>query len=59
MKPKKIENIEIGEEFRICPSCGYEGGFHTSFLKEKNNYDIILICPTCGARYDIGWKIEI
>lgn len=54
-----IEKVEISEEFRICPSCGYELGFHSSFLKENSKYRVILICPACGARYDIGWEIDI
>jgi uncharacterized Zn finger protein len=54
-----IENIEVSEEFRVCPNCGYDLGFHTSLLKEKIHYKIILICPTCGARYDVGWTIDL
>ena len=68
---------EIGEiialrptdEVRICPSCGYEYGFHTSFLNADAKkdlpiksttevYKVILICPECGARYDVGWRVS-
>jgi hypothetical protein len=51
-----ITMIELAEEFRICPQCGYELGFHSSFLRSGEGYRIILICPECGARYDVGWQ---
>jgi uncharacterized protein with PIN domain len=52
-----IVKIELREEFRVCPKCGYELGFHSSFLRADQGYRIILICPECGARYDVGWKM--
>jgi hypothetical protein len=52
-----ITRIELAEEFRICPQCGYELGFHSSFLRSEQGYRIILICPECGARYDVGWQM--
>jgi hypothetical protein len=62
-----INNVD--EEFRVCPACGYDYGFHTSFLRAdagKNSpvkstrevYRVILICPECGARYDVGWRVS-
>ena len=59
---KKIEG-----EFRVCPNCGYERGFHTSYLDlaagkpvpvktTSKLYRVILICPNCGARFDVGLK---
>jgi transcription elongation factor Elf1 len=54
---EKIKNIDLDQEFRICPQCGYELGFHCSFLREKDKIRIILICPECGVRYDMGWKM--
>jgi len=49
---KKIE-----KEFHICDNCGYDKGFHVSFIKQEY-YEIVLICPQCGQRYKIGWKIK-
>ncbi len=43
------------EEFRICPSCGYERGFHVFFKRVKGKIKIGLICPNCGHSYDLGW----
>jgi len=66
----EIKNIKIDDELRVCPACGYEFGFHTSFLKMnagKNPpvikstlevYRVILLCPECGARYDVGWRVS-
>jgi predicted RNA-binding Zn-ribbon protein involved in translation (DUF1610 family) len=66
----EIKNIKIDDELRVCPECGYEFGFHTTFLKlnaGKNPpfikstlevYIVILLCPECGARYDVGWRVS-
>lgn len=65
----EITNLKIGDELHICPACGYEYGFHTSFLTMHAGKDspvkstrevcaVILICPECGARYDVGWRVS-
>jgi predicted RNA-binding Zn-ribbon protein involved in translation (DUF1610 family) len=66
----EITNIKIDDELRVCPACGYEFGFHTTFLKltaGKNTpvikstrrvHMVILLCPECGARYDVGWRVS-
>ena len=67
--PGGITTIRAGREFHTCPACGYELGFHTSFIGENADrdnpvrstrevYRVILICPECGARYDVGWRIS-
>lgn len=53
----EIDKVELDTEFRICPKCGYELGFHCSFYRDEGGYRIILICPNCGARYDAGWRL--
>ncbi|MBI5025673.1 MAG: hypothetical protein HZC12_02885 [Nitrospirae bacterium] len=45
----------ITEEFRACPACAYERGFHVFFKRVKGRTKICLICPNCGQSYDIGW----
>ena len=66
--PGEIVNLMLDQELHICPACGYELGFHTSFRSVnagKDNpvkstrtvYRVILICPECGARYDVGWQV--
>jgi hypothetical protein len=65
----EITTTNVEGEFRVCPACGYDYGFHTSFLRVdagKNSpvkstrevYRVILICPECGARYDVGWRVS-
>lgn len=65
----EIVLLKTEEEFRVCPACGYEYGFHTSFLHSnagkdsvfkstQETYRVILICPECGARYDVGWRVS-
>lgn len=67
--PGEIKNLRIGDELHQCPECGYEYGFHTSFITIDANKDspvkstrevigVILICPECGARYDVGWRVS-
>ncbi len=60
MDNKKPEQITIGEELHICPECGYEDGFHTSFVRQtKEQCKIILICPSCHARFDPDWMVSL
>lgn len=42
------------EEFRKCPTCGYERGFHVSFQKESDTIQVRFICPECGSSFDLG-----
>jgi uncharacterized C2H2 Zn-finger protein len=51
--------IEIDvEEFKVCPKCGYEDGFHSVFegLGKADAVKWLLICPQCSSMYDIGLK---
>lgn len=67
-EPGEITMIRPGDELHTCPSCGYALGFHTSFVSAatKDNpvkstrevHRVILICPECGARYDVGWRVS-
>ncbi|HLC17310.1 MAG TPA: hypothetical protein VJL89_13910 [Thermodesulfovibrionia bacterium] len=58
LKPAKIQ--PEGTFYR-CPSCGYTDGFHVSFHFQENSdkAGIILICPSCHQRLQIGWNISI
>ena len=53
---ENIRAIDVKEEFRVCPSCEYQRGFHVSFVPDAGNrqLQLVLICPSCGARYEIG-----
>jgi uncharacterized protein YbaR (Trm112 family) len=51
-----IQEIAVRDELHTCAACGYERGFHVSFRREEGCelLTLVLICPNCGARYDIG-----
>jgi len=51
---KKIE-----EEFHICENCGYRLGFHVSFQKKADFFEVILICPNCGQRHRVNWFVNL
>ena len=66
---KEITILTVENELHTCPECGYERGFHSSFVTTGGNKDnpvrsarevfrVILICPECGARYDVGWQVS-
>lgn len=67
-KNGEIPHLKVTEELHTCPSCGYDKGFHTSFLNVNSSdnpvkstrevFRVILICPECGARYDVGWRVS-
>jgi hypothetical protein len=54
-----MENViekEIGKAFHTCDGCGYERGFHVSFERRDGYHEIVLICPSCGQRFRVGWR---
>lgn len=53
---REIKKVELEEEFSKCLACGYTKGFHNMFKKAVENGHLkwYLICPQCGATYDIG-----
>ena len=56
---EQIKTVEVGEEFRASPACGYERAFHVSFVRKPGEQALgfILISLGCGARYDIAKSI--
>jgi transcription elongation factor Elf1 len=67
---KEITRLPVENELHTCPDCGYERGFHTSFVRASASGDnpvktvqevfrVVLICPECGARYDVGWRVPL
>ncbi len=51
-----ISRVEVGDDFTTCGACGYGRGFHASFIprQDRDSLVLILVCPSCGARFDIG-----
>jgi len=57
---KEIIKVSIDKDFHICQQCRYGLGFHLSFIpsKDSGKFQMILICPSCGARYDMGLMLS-
>ena len=55
----EINKIEIQDEFKVCPSCGYEDGFHSMFKKDGKVTIWLFICPQCHAVFDIGYRVPV
>ena len=49
-----VNKITIKDEFKICPLCGYEDGFHSMIKKDSDKNLILFICPACHAVFDTG-----
>ena len=54
----KIIKVQMENEFKICPSCGYEDGFHTMLKKEGDVMRLLFICPSCQNIFDIGQTLK-
>jgi uncharacterized protein YbaR (Trm112 family) len=54
-----IAEKNIDKEFHVCDKCGYKLGFHVSFVKRKEDFEIVLICPNCGQKYRIKWHVPL
>ena len=52
-----VHEVEMGEEFKICPNCGYKDGFHSMFRKEGDETKWLFICPNCHRVFDVGLKV--
>jgi rRNA maturation endonuclease Nob1 len=56
----KVNRVDMKNEFKICPVCGYGDGFHSMFEKLSGVEEISwkLICPDCHNVFDIGLKTK-
>ena len=57
----KVGKIKPEGEIYTCPTCGYTDGFHVSFkvAESKQKAEIILICPNCHSRFQLGWNVDL
>lgn len=53
--------IEPEGSVSTCPACGYRDGFHVAFRFEGDagKGAVILICPACHQRFEIGWPVAM
>lgn len=54
----QVKKVQMGDEFKVCPSCGYEDGFHSMFKKENKVMKWLFICPNCHDVFDIGQTVN-
>ena len=55
-KGDDVHTINLGDGLTVCPECGYTNGFHVTFVRQDdNNVKIVLVCPSCSAKFEIGW----
>ncbi len=58
---RPIRHLDPAGETRVCPDCGYGRGFHVTLLPfdDAGGRPVVLCCPECGARFDLGWRIRL
>ena len=49
-----IHKIPLTEEFRVCPLCSYQDGFHSMLKRTGEEVHWLFICPSCRAVFDVG-----
>ena len=49
--------VQMKTEFRVCPACGYQDGFHSMFKKEGDTTRWLFVCPACHRTFDIGFTV--
>jgi len=55
----QIDKMEIKDELRVCPSCGYGDGFHSMFKRDGELIRWLFICPSCHKIFDTGFKVPL
>ena len=55
----EIVNIEVEDEFKICPTCGYRDGFHSMLKKVKDNMRLMFVCPGCHDVFDVNLESQL
>ena len=53
----EVKMVETGDDFKVCPVCGYEDGFHSMFKKDGEATKWLFICPSCHNVFDIGLTV--
>jgi len=53
----EVKSINMKDEFKDCPECGYKDGFHSMFKKDGNTTKWFFICPSCHSIFDIGFTV--
>ena len=58
---REVQKLKGEGNISTCPVCGYSDGFHVSFemTNDNKNGQIILICPECHRRFQLGWHVTL
>ena len=65
---QKTRDRRVVDVLETCEVCDYDRGFQVSLLRRradagtvqgKDKLRVVMICPECGTRYDVGWSIEV
>ena len=48
------ERIDVGDALAACPRCGADRGFHVALERRGRELSVVLVCPSCGARFTAG-----
>jgi len=55
----EIMQYEFKENFKKCPICQYEDGFHSMFQREGDQVKWLFICPSCHQVFDVGLTVKL
>lgn len=51
----EIKKVQVVEEFKVCPTCGYRDGFHSMFKCLEGKVRTFYICPSCHDVFDLNF----
>jgi uncharacterized C2H2 Zn-finger protein len=54
----KIHRVALEEEFKSCPLCNYQDGFHSMLQRDGEEIRWLFICPSCHEVFDIGQTLK-
>jgi transposase-like protein len=50
---EKVMDVQFKGEFKTCPQCGYEDGYHTAYKILDGKLTRLFICPDCHAVFNL------
>jgi uncharacterized C2H2 Zn-finger protein len=54
----QIHTINLEEEFKNCPLCSYNGGFHSMLKRDGEEIKWLFVCPSCNEVFDVGQTLK-
>jgi len=53
-----IHPVKLEEEFKNCPLCSYQDGFHSMLKHDEGKIRLLFICPACHEVFDLGQTLK-